>query len=97
MQHLARRSVQSSFHHRLRFSLHVDDIVRLINSHIIVIKAIRDVWNCTFGLDIVVISYFCNLQQILQRYCAVLNELCTPDFDTVVNKQQEQVSNVIAF
>jgi len=45
-----------------------------------------------------------NLQQILQRYCAVLNELCIPDFDTVVNKlwrhsQQQQVStgNVIAF
>jgi len=61
-----------------------------------------------FGLDIVVIYYLCNtlvfnLQQILQRYCAVLNELWLPDFDTVVNKlwrhsqQQQQVSNVIAF
>ena len=44
-----------------------------------------------FGLDTVVINYLCNtclvnLQQILQRYCAVLNELCTPDSDTVVNK-----------
>ena len=36
-----------------------------------------------FGSDIVDIYYLCNtwvanLQQILQRYCAVLNELCTP-------------------
>ena len=37
--------------------------------------------NTRFGLDIVV-----NLQQILQRYCAVLNELCIADSDTVVNK-----------
>jgi len=34
-----------------------------------------------FCLDIVVIYYLCNtwvvnLQQILQRYCAVLNKLC---------------------
>jgi len=36
-----------------------------------------------FGSDIVVIYYLCNtwvvnLQQILQPYCAVLNELCIP-------------------
>ena len=61
-----------------------------------------------FGLDTVVIYYLCNtwvvnLQQVLQGYCAVLNELCIPDSDTVVNKlwrhsqQRQQVSNVIAF
>jgi len=27
-----------------------------------------------------------NLEQTLQRYCAVSNELCMPDYDTVVNK-----------
>jgi len=42
-----------------------------------------------FGSDIIVI--YCNtgvvnLQQILQHYCAVLNELCIPDFVTEVNK-----------
>ena len=43
------------------------------------------------GSDIVVIYYLrntrvVNLQHILQCYCAVLNELWIPDFDTVVNK-----------
>jgi len=56
-------------------------------------------------LVIVVIYYLCNtwvvyLQRILQRYCAVLNELCIPDFDAVVNKlwcysQQRQIINVL--
>jgi len=49
------------------------------------------VWKTQLGSDIVIIDYLCNtwavnLQQILQGYCAVLNELCIPDFDTVVNK-----------
>ena len=39
------------------------------------------VWRTRFGSDIVVIYYLyntwvVNLQQILQHYCAVLNELC---------------------
>ena len=48
-------------------------------------------------------TWVVNLQQILQRYCSVLNELCTQDSDTVVNKlwhhlqQLQQVSNVTAF
>ena len=42
-----------------------------------------------FGMSLVWFEKLCsdilfNLQQILQRYCAVLNELCIPDFDTVV-------------
>jgi len=46
-------------------------------------------WKNLFSLHIVVIYYLCNtwvvnLQQILLHYCAVLNELCIPDFDTVV-------------
>ena len=50
------------------------------------------IWKKTqFGSDIVVTHYLCNtwvvnLQQILQNYCDVLNELCTQDFDPVVNK-----------
>jgi len=48
-------------------------------------KNYSDSFRNEFGSAIVVIYYLCNtrvvnLQQILQRYCAVLNELRIPDF-----------------